>query len=164
MFTQTQTHFPLVYILRFCFVTYHFLPLNLELNLKLLRVVYQSNTHQYQMQSIPTSNFLHYCGYIIKQNKIIEFFTQSLIMIWIVFWFIPLISNLDVLRWTTHHWHLPFIFITTWIDLLHERIQLLVIHMYRWFINIVDQIRFSNHFYSMTFLKKYFQEFSNPNK
>jgi hypothetical protein len=133
-------------------------------NFNLFWVFYQSNTHQYQIQSIPTSNCLYYCGYIAKQNKIMEFFTQSLVVIWIVFSFIPLIFNLDVLRWIAHHWCFPFIFITTWIDLLHERMQLLVIHMYRWFINIVDQIWFSNHFYSMAFLRKYLHKFSNPNR
>jgi hypothetical protein len=53
------------------------------------------------------SQFLYCCGYITKQNKIMEFFTQSLVVIWIVFSFILYRSNSYVLKWTVNHWCPP---------------------------------------------------------
>jgi len=50
---------------------------------------------------------LYCCGYITKQNKIIEFFMQSLVVIWIVFSFILFESNSYVLKWTINYWRPP---------------------------------------------------------
>ncbi len=109
------------------------------------------------------SKSLYCCGYITKQNKIIEFFTQSLVVIWIVFSFILFESNSYVLKWTIDHWHplsfLSLIELTFYTNLSNSLLYISTSdewHKHHW-LNQIDLCL-------ITSSRKYHHGLSNPNK
>jgi len=109
------------------------------------------------------SKSLYCCGYITKQNKIVEFFMQSLVVIWIFFSFTLSRSNSYVLKWTIDHWHPPsFLSLLELTFYTNVSSSLLYIntsdewHKHCWW----DPIDLC----SITSSRKYHHGLSNPNK